>query len=151
MSANASVPDFAEIDAARGFRRYRSVGDVVYLSGHIPDVPATGFISGRLGDELTVSDGYVAARGACLNLMASVSHAAGGLDQVRSVLKVVGFVACDPAFTELPEVIDGASDVIVELLGAERGLHSRSAIGVAALPLGAPVEIEAVIRVGRPS
>lgn len=142
------LPDFTEIDAARSFRRYSTTDAVVYMSGHIGDVPKDGFPVGCLGDPVTVDEGYAAARAACLNLLASIDHAASGLVNVRSIIKIVGFVACAPAFRQLSEVVDGASDLLVEVLGAQRGNHARSAIGVSALPTGAPVEVEAIVSIG---
>ena len=117
-----------------------SAGDLLFLSGQGAD----GWV-GRLGADLTVEQGQQAARACALNLLAQARDALGDLDQVAQVVKLVGFVACTPGFTAVPAVVDGASALLVELLG-ERGRHARSAVGVAALPLGFAVELELVVR-----
>jgi enamine deaminase RidA (YjgF/YER057c/UK114 family) len=118
-------------------------GDLLFLSGQGAD----GWV-GRLGADLTVEQGRKAARDCALNLLAQARDALGDLDQVGQVVKLVGFVACTPNFTAVPAVVDGASALLVELFG-ERGRHARSAVGVAALPLGFAVELELVVRRGR--
>jgi enamine deaminase RidA (YjgF/YER057c/UK114 family) len=120
-----------------------SAGDLLFLSGQGAD----GWV-GRLGADLTVEQGQKAARDCALNLLAQARDALGDLDQVGQVVKLVGFVACTPNFTAVPAVVDGASALLVELFG-ERGRHARSAVGVAALPLGFAVELELVVRRGR--
>jgi enamine deaminase RidA (YjgF/YER057c/UK114 family) len=115
-------------------------GDLLFLSGQGAD----GWV-GRLGADLTVEQGQRAARDCALNLLAQARDALGDLDQVGQVVKLVGFVACTPGFTAVPAVVDGASALLVELFG-ERGRHARSAVGVAALPLGFAVELELVVR-----
>ena len=117
-----------------------SAGDLLFLSGQGAD----GWV-GRLGADLTVEQGQKAARDCALNLLAQARDALGDLDQVGQVVKLVGFVACTPNFTAVPAVVDGASALLVELFG-ERGRHARSAVGVAALPLGFAVELELVVR-----
>jgi enamine deaminase RidA (YjgF/YER057c/UK114 family) len=120
-----------------------SAGDLLFLSGQGAD----GWV-GRLGADLTVEQGRAAARDCALNLLAQARNALGSLDQVAQVVKLAGFVACTPDFTAVPAVVDGASTLLVELFG-DRGRHARSAVGVAALPLGFAVELELVVRVGR--
>src|SRR5262249_40338610 len=105
-------------------------GDLLFLAGQGAD----GF-TGRLGDDLDVDSGQAAARACMLTLLAQTEAALGSLDRVRRVVKVLGFVACSESFTRLPEVLDGASDLLQEVFG-ERGAHARSAIGVQALPKG---------------
>jgi enamine deaminase RidA (YjgF/YER057c/UK114 family) len=117
-----------------------SAGDLLFLSGQGAD----GWV-GRLGADLAVEQGRAAARDCALNLLAQARDALGSLDQVAQVVKLVGFVACTPGFTAVPAVVDGASALLVELFG-DRGRHARSAVGVAALPLGFAVELELVIR-----
>jgi enamine deaminase RidA (YjgF/YER057c/UK114 family) len=117
-----------------------SAGDLLFLSGQGAD----GWV-GRLGADLTVEQGQAAARDCALNLLAQARDALGHLDQVAQIVKLVGFVACTPGFTAVPAVVDGASALLVELFG-DRGRHARSAVGVAALPLGFAVELELVIR-----
>jgi enamine deaminase RidA (YjgF/YER057c/UK114 family) len=96
---------------------------------------------GLLGRDLGVEQGALAARWCALNALSVLRHALGDLDRIERVLSVLGFVACAPGFTEQPAVVDGASRLLVEVLG-ESGRHTRSAIGVAALPRGGAVEIE---------
>jgi enamine deaminase RidA (YjgF/YER057c/UK114 family) len=117
-----------------------SAGDLLFVSGQGAD----GWV-GRLGADLTVEQGQAAARDCALNLLAQARDALGSLDRVAQVLKLVGFVACTPGFTAVPAVVDGASTLLVELFG-DRGRHARSAVGVAALPLGFAVELEMVVQ-----
>jgi enamine deaminase RidA (YjgF/YER057c/UK114 family) len=116
-------------------------GDLLFLSGQGAD----GW-TGRLGVDLGVDQGRLAARDCALNLLAQTRDALGSLDRVAQVVKVVGFVACTPGFDAVPAVVDGASALLVELFG-DRGRHARSAVGVAALPLGFAVEVEMVVLV----
>jgi len=122
------------------------VGDLVHVSGQISKGP-DGLICGRLGDDMTVEQGAAAARVCALNILAQLAAACGGdLERVVRVVKLVGFVASDPGFTDQPKVMNGASDLLVAVLG-DAGRHARSAVGVAALPLGVAVEIEALVQV----
>ncbi|HET8788823.1 MAG TPA: RidA family protein [Actinomycetes bacterium] len=116
-------------------------GDLLFLSGQGAD----GW-TGRLGADLTLDQGRRAARDCALNLLAQTRDALGSLDQVAQMVKVTGFVACTPEFTGVPAVVDGASALLLDLFG-DRGRHARSAVGVAALPLGFAVEVEMVVRV----
>lgn len=117
-------------------------GGVVYVSGQI-SAGADGPILGKLGRELDVAAGAAAARSCALALIAQARKAAGGdLDRVR-VLKLTAFVNCAPDFTDQPKVVNGASDLLVEVFG-ERGRHARSAVGAPSLPLGVAVEIEGI-------
>lgn len=123
------------------------VGDQVWTSGQLPVVSGRLEVTGVVGDgEGAVAPDVAAglARTAVLNALAAVAEQAGSLDRVRRVVKVVGFVASEPGFTGQPRVVDGASRLLGEVFG-EAGIHARSAVGVAALPLGAPVEIEIVV------
>lgn len=116
---------------------------LLYVSGQISAGP-DGLILGRLGDDMTTEDGARAARACALSLLAQARAACDGdLGRIARLIKLTGFVACTPEFTEQPKVINGASDLMAELLG-EAGRHARAAVGVAALPLGVAVEIEAV-------
>ena len=128
-------------------------GDLVFTSGQLPLVdgalPATGLVGEREGD-VSPATAQDLARTAALNGLAVVDAAlrgSGGLDAVVRVVKVTGFVASAPGFTGQPGVVNGASDLLVEVLG-EAGRHARSAVGVAELPLGSPVEVELVVEVG---
>ncbi len=122
------------------------VGDLVHVSGQISNGP-DGLIKGRLGAEMGIEAGAAAAKTCAISLLAQVKAACGGdLDRLVRVVKLVGFVASDPSFTDQPKVINGASDFLVAVLG-DAGRHARSAIGVAALPLGVAVEIEGIFQI----
>ena len=124
-------------------------GSRVYVSGQVPVVDGVLAESGHVG----VGDGLVTPERAkelaaicALNAIAAVKSVVGDLDRVERVVKVVGFVASDPSFTGQPGVVNGASELFGAVFG-EAGLHARSAVGVAALPLGAPVEVEVIVHV----
>jgi enamine deaminase RidA (YjgF/YER057c/UK114 family) len=119
-------------------------GDLAYVSGHGPFDGERQLFRGRVGAELTVEQGYEAARAAGLSLLASLRHALGDLDRVTAWIKVLGFVKCADGFDATPAVINGFSDLILALWG-DAGRHARSAIGAAELPLGMPVEVEAIV------
>jgi enamine deaminase RidA (YjgF/YER057c/UK114 family) len=121
-------------------------GELLHVSGQISKGP-DGLICGRLGAGMDIAAGAAAARVCGLNLIAQIAAACGGdLDRVVRVVKLTAFVASDPGFTDQPKVVNGASDLMVEVFG-EAGRHARSAVGVAALPLGVAVEIDAVVQV----
>jgi enamine deaminase RidA (YjgF/YER057c/UK114 family) len=120
-------------------------GNLVFLSGHGP-VGKDGVVTGKVGRELTVEAGYEAAKIVAIGLLGSLKGLIGDLDKVRRVVKLLGMVNCDSAFTEHPGVIDGASDLLVEVFG-ERGKHARSAVGMNALPFDIAVEIEMIVEV----
>ncbi|HYT25447.1 MAG TPA: RidA family protein [Actinomycetota bacterium] len=122
-------------------------GDLVYVSGQVPLVDGKPGWTGRLGaSELTVEDGAQAARRCAVNVVAALKRELGDLSRVRRVVKVTGYVASDPGFTEQPKVVNGASELLAEVFGAA-GRHARAAVGVAALPMGVPVEVEAIVEV----
>ena len=121
-------------------------GNVMWLAGVGSRISTGGSIVGKLGADLTVEQGYEAARWAALNLLARMKAELGDLDRVTRILKVVGMVNSDPSFTEQAAVVDGASDLFVALYG-ERGRHSRSAPGMAALPGNTAVICDCVIEV----
>lgn len=125
------------------------IGDTVYVSGHIPlDAAGKVLATGKLGREVANEQGYDLARHVGLMILGTLRGAVGGnLDQVKRVAKVVGLINCTDSFTEHPKVLNGFSDLMVEVFGPEIGRHARSAVGVAALPMGAPVEVEAVFQV----
>ena len=122
-------------------------GNLVYTSGHLPVDAAGGLVTGRVGAELDVHAGYRAAQLAGLGILASLRKELGSLDRVGRVVKVLGAVNCTPEFTQQPAVINGCSELFVEIFGRESGIGARSAVGVGSLPLGAPVEIEAIFEV----
>lgn len=121
-------------------------GTTLYVSGQVSR-DADGPILGRLGDGVDVAAGAAAARTCAIQLVAQVRAACGGdLGRLVRVVKLTGFVNSAPGFTDQPKVVNGASDLLVELFG-DRGRHARSTVGVAALPLGAAVEVEGVFEV----
>ncbi|MFC4527783.1 RidA family protein [Dyella halodurans] len=120
-------------------------GTRVLISGHGPQ-GADGLMAGpfgKLGAELSVSEGYQAARLVALSMLASLKRSIGDLERVHRWHRVFGMVNSAPGFIQQPQVINGCSDLILELYGAERGAHTRSAVGMAELPFNIPVEIEA--------
>jgi enamine deaminase RidA (YjgF/YER057c/UK114 family) len=124
------------------------VGNLLFVSGHGP-LRSDGKPSarGKLGRELSVEQGYQVAREVGLNLLATVRATVGSLDRVKRIVKVLGMVASAEGFGEQPKVINGFSDLMVEVFGPEIGKHARSAVGLAELPMGIPVEIEMVVEV----
>jgi enamine deaminase RidA (YjgF/YER057c/UK114 family) len=125
----------------------RRSGNLLFVSGHLSK-RAGKVVTGKVGEDVDAQAAYDLARLAALESLGSVRAALGSLDDV-TVVKLTGFVNSAPGFTEQPAVINGASDLLVEVLGTERGAHARSAIGVAALPLGAAVEVEIIFEVDR--
>ncbi|HEY0165750.1 MAG TPA: RidA family protein [Jatrophihabitans sp.] len=120
-------------------------GQLVYTSGQLPTVDDVLPAAGKVGAEVTAEDAAGYARTCALNALAAV-HDLVGIDSVVRVVKLLGFVASTPDFTEQPAVINGASELLVEVFG-EAGAHARSAVGVAVLPLNAPVEIEMIVEI----
>lgn len=118
-------------------------GSLVFTSGQLPMVDGVLPATGKVGAEVTPEDAKALARNCVLNGLAAARSAIGSLDRITRVVKVVGFVASDPSFTGQSAVINGASELLGEIFG-EAGQHARSAVGVAALPLDAPVEVEFV-------
>jgi enamine deaminase RidA (YjgF/YER057c/UK114 family) len=128
------------------FEQVSVVGEIAYVSGHGPVDGSSPLMQGKLGAELTLEQGYEAARLTGLSILASLQGALDDLDRVKNWIKALGFVNCAPGFNQTPTVINGFSDLILELWG-EAGRHARSAVGVAELPFDIPVEIEAIVRV----
>lgn len=120
--------------------------DLVYTSGQLPLSSGELVAVGKVGAEVTPQAAAEAARIAGLNAIAAVAQAAGGVDRITRILKVVVFVASAPDFTAQPQVANGASDLFAAVFG-ESGVHARSAVGVAVLPLDAPVEVEIVAQI----
>ncbi|HSG95167.1 MAG TPA: RidA family protein [Afifellaceae bacterium] len=123
-------------------------GDLIFVSGQLCIGPEGLTIKGKLGDNVTLADGQQAARLCAMNILAQAKAALDGdLERVRQIIRITGFVASAPGFTDQHLVVNGASDLLVDVLG-ERGRHSRAAVGMACLPLDAAVEIDAVIAAG---
>jgi enamine deaminase RidA (YjgF/YER057c/UK114 family) len=119
-------------------------GNLVFTSGQLPFIGGALPATGKVGREVSAEDAALYAATAALNALAAVDSVIGSLDRVTQIVKVTGFVASDPAFTGQPAVINGASELIGEVFG-DLGAHSRSAVGVAVLPLDSPVELELVV------
>jgi len=117
---------------------------LAYVSGHLPFRPDGTLVKGRVGDELDADAGKAAARLAGLAILATLVHHFGSLDRVGRVVKVMGLVNCQADFTQHPHVINGCSELFADVWGPDRGVGVRSAFGAGSLPLGVPVEIEAV-------
>ena len=119
------------------------VGGLLFLSGHGPGRGEGKLFKGRLGEDLSVEDGYASARQVALKLISTLQEALGDLDRVKRIVKLTGFVNSTPDFTDQPKVVNGASDLFVKVFG-DKGKHARSAIGLVSLPSGIPVEIELI-------
>jgi enamine deaminase RidA (YjgF/YER057c/UK114 family) len=122
------------------------VGNLLFVSGHGPYNDGKTITAGKLGKEVTIEQGYQTARNVALNCLASIQATLGGLDKVKRVVKLLGMVNCTEDFKDQPKVINGASDLLVEVFG-DIGRHARSAVGMQALPNGIPVEIEMILEV----
>ena len=123
-----------------------TVGNLVFLSGHVPIRDGAFVFQGKVGAERTVEEGDQAAQLVMLNCLSSLKEEIGDLDRVKRVVKLLGMVNCTEDFGQHPQVIDGASDLLVELYG-ERGRHARSAVGMQSLPRGFTVEIEMIVQI----
>lgn len=119
-------------------------GNLVFTAGQIPLVDGKLAATGKVGKDLTAEQAREIARICALNAVAAVKSVIGDLDRVKKVVKVVGFVSSDPSFSQQPAVVNGASELLEQIFG-EKGIHARSAVGVAVLPLDAPVEVELIV------
>lgn len=122
------------------------VGDLLFVSGHGPRRADHSYMTGKVGRDLTTEQAYEAAKVVMLNCLASVKRAIGDLDRVKRIVKLFGMVNCTADFIEQPQVINGASDLLVELYG-ESGRHARSAVGMQQLPMNIAVEVEMIVAV----
>ena len=122
------------------------VGDLLYLSGVLPSRDGQLVMTGKLGDTLSIEQGMEASKIAVLNALAIVRSEVGSLDYIKRIVKMVGHIASAPGFTGQPEVLNGASDLLVAVFG-DRGRHARVAVGAAELPRQAPFEIELIVQV----
>lgn len=122
------------------------VGNLLFVSGHGPTKGGKPAFVGRVGAELTLEQGYEAARLVAVNCLASAKSVIGDLDRVKRVVKVLGMVMCVEGFVDTPKVVHGFSDLLVELYG-EAGKHARSAVGMQQLPNNIPVEIEVILEI----
>lgn len=120
------------------------VGNVIYLSGHGPDKPDGGQVTGKLGSDLTIEQGQEAARLVGISLLSSLKREIGNLNKVKRIAKVTGFVNAVPSFENHPQVMNGFSDLMVQVFG-ESGKHARSSVGMGSLPSNIAVEIEMIV------
>lgn len=122
-------------------------GNLIFTAGQVPFKDGALPLTGKVGDTVSSEEAHDAARLCALNALAAAASEAGGLDNIRRVVKVTGFVASAAGFNGQPQVINGASDLLGQVFG-DAGLHARSAVGVAELPLGSPVEVEIIVEAG---
>jgi len=122
------------------------VGDLLFLSGVLPSKEGQLVMTGKLGADVSIEQGVAAAKLAVLNALAIVKAEAGSLDRVKRIVKMVGHIASAPGFTDQPQVLNGASDLLVAVFG-EAGRHARVAVGAAELPRQSPIEIELIVQV----
>jgi len=122
----------------------KRAGDLVFVSGQMPLKEGKLLYTGKVGAECTEKEGYACARLCALNALAAVKALVGSLDAISAIVQVRGFVNCTPDFADQPEVINGASELLVELFG-ENGRHARAALGTSSLPRNAPVELELIV------
>ena len=151
MKAEAKLAELGlQLPSAPGpianYVRAVRTGNLLFVSGHGPTRDGKYLFTGKLGKDLTIDDGYKAAQLVCLNCLASAREALGDLDRVKRVVKLLGMVNSAPDFGHQPEVINGASDLLVQLYG-DSGRHARSAVGMGALPRNIAVEIEMILEV----
>lgn len=121
-------------------------GNLLYLAGKGPGLPGKPLPVGKVGREFTIEEGYQHARSTGLSILAAIKAELGDLDRVKRIVKVLGMVNAMPDFGHQPEVINGCSDLFVEVFG-ERGRHARSAVGMGSLPRGIPVEVEVIVEI----
>ncbi|WP_072390476.1 RidA family protein [Hyphomicrobium sp. CS1GBMeth3] len=121
-------------------------GNLLFISGQISKGANGKIVTGALGQDVEVEIGQAAARLCALNILAQAKAALGSLDRIAQVVRLTGFVNATPAFTDHPKVVNGASDLFVEVLG-DKGRHTRAAVGVSSLPLNSAVEVDAIIAI----
>ncbi|MDN3274339.1 RidA family protein [Frankia sp. RB7] len=125
---------------------YRRVGDVLFLAGHGPRLADNTYRLGKVTSEADIPRAYADAQLTGLNMLATLKGAVGELSRIVAVARVIGMVNAEPTFTQHPKIIDGCSDLLVEVLG-DAGRHARAAVGVSSLPNGMTVEIEAIVHI----
>ena len=122
-------------------------GNLVFLAGHGPQLPQGGYVTGKVGRQLSVEEGYEAARLTGIALLASLKAEIGDLNKVVRIVKATGMVNATPDFANHPAVINGFSDLMVDVFGEDRGKHARAAVGMNSLPINIAVEIEMIVEV----
>ena len=123
------------------------VGDLAYLSGHLPIMKDGSLLTGEVGNGTTIDEGYAAARQAGLNMLATLREGLGSLNRVVRVVKLLGLVNSPTGFSQHPQVINGCSEIFKEVFGEDYGVGARSALGVSGLPAGVMVEIEGIFEI----
>jgi enamine deaminase RidA (YjgF/YER057c/UK114 family) len=142
----AGIELFAPPKPMANYVRAVRTGNLVYLAGHGPTQADGSNITGKLGKDMTVEQGYAAAKQVGIALLSSLKGEIGDLNKVKRIVKVLGMVNCTPEFTDQPKVINGFSDLMVSLFG-DKGKHARSAVGMISLPNNIAVEIEMIVEV----
>jgi enamine deaminase RidA (YjgF/YER057c/UK114 family) len=133
-------------EPAANYIGYVQVGNLLYIGGNIGRINGVIKYRGKVGDQVTLEQAYDAARNCALNHLAIMKDALGDLDRIERIVKVLGYVNAAPGFTDMPKVVNGESDLLVQVFG-DRGRHTRAAIGVASLSQDAPVENEITVQV----
>lgn len=121
-------------------------GNLLFLAGHGPNKADGSWITGKVGKDLTIEQGYEASKLTAINILATIKGELGTLNKVKRIVKVNGMVNCTPDFTDQPKVINGCSDLLVAVFG-EAGKHARAAVGMNALPMNTAVEIEVIVEI----
>lgn len=141
---NIELPDAPKPLAA--YIPAKQAGQLIFTAGQLPMVNGELFLKGLLGQDVEIEDANKAARICTLNGLAAIKGLIGDLDKIKQIVRVVGYVASVPNFTQQPAVINGASELLLEIFG-DKGKHARSAVGMAVLPLNASVEVELTVEV----
>ena len=141
---NLTLPAVAKPVAA--YIPAKKTGNLIFTSGQLPTIDGQLIATGILGVDVEVDQAYQCARQCALNALAAIKELIGDLDKVSQIIKVTGYVASHPTFTNQSAVVNGASELLAEIFG-DRAQHARSSIGMASLPLNAPVEIELIVEV----
>jgi enamine deaminase RidA (YjgF/YER057c/UK114 family) len=139
-----SLPDAPKPVAA--YIPAKQTGNLVFTAGQLPMVNGELISKGLLGQDVEIDEANKAARICTLNALAAIKGVIGDLDRIKQIVRVVGYVASEPTFTQQPAVVNGASELLLEIFG-ENGKHARSAVGMAVLPLNASVEIELTVEI----
>ena len=138
------IPEAAKPVAA--YVPAKKVGNLIFTAGQLPMVNGELVSKGLLGKDLETEEAYTAARICTINALAAIKSLIGDLDEIQQIVRVVGYVASVPTFTQQPAVVNGASELLLQIFG-ENGIHARSAVGIAVLPMNASVEIELTVEV----
>ena len=143
------VPAYEPLDSRVPIKRWVRQGNLLYLSGHGPQIAGLPDLRGVVGKDVSIDLAREAARRVALNLLSTITTAVGRLENVSRVVRVFGMVNSNPDFTDQSEVLNAASEIFIAAWGPDRGRHARSAVGVAQLPGGIPVEIEMLVSVAQ--